>query len=359
MAKPNRARRLLRGLTISAVTFAGMGVVLEVGVRLFVPASTFHVFANVYRSHPDPDIRFTLKPSFSGRAYGAKLQTNEHGFRGPQRPVSKPPETIRIALIGDSHAFGFGVEYEESLGQQLEMHMQNDGKNCEVWNFAVAGYNARQELAVLKSYALSVEPDIIIVISCNNDHEPSRWADAEGWMRLSESQATADEDTRVQPWQQRRLEQSRRTVLANSRLAMFLQLQWMRYRMRDKSPTQEQSGLATVPTSRPDQGVVGTALREYVEDPLAELIQICKGKSIPVLLAPFTMVPEWRRLFFRMHQELGVPLVELISVFPEATTWADLQAKHSLGWDSHMNAEAHRRWGKLLHGECKQILAGK
>jgi len=359
VAKPQPIRRLLRGLAISAGSLVVTFIVLEVGVRLFVPASTFAVFANVYQAHDDQDIRFTLRPSYRGRAYGAELRTNKDGFRGPDRPQAKPRDTIRIALIGDSHAFGFGVEYDQSVGRQLEKRMQRDGTSCEVWNFAIAGYNSSQELAVFKRYALAIEPDVVILVPCNNDDEPPRWADEEGWMRLAESQEVSGNDTRVQPWQQRRLEQSQRTALANSRLAMFLQLQWMRYRMRDRPSPQAQPGPESLQMIRPDGGDIDTGLREHVQAPLTELIEICRDKSIPVVLAPFTMVPEWRRLFFALHDEHEVPLVELAAAFPEAKTWADLQARFGLGWDSHLNAEAHRRWGKLLHQECARILVDK
>lgn len=349
-------RRILRGLTISTVTLGILAGLLEVGVRVFVPEEVFHVFANTYQSHDEPAIGFTLKPDFRGQAFGADLRTNHLGFRGPDRPQAKPAGVRRIALIGDSHAFGYGVDYEQSLGRQLERRLNEDGVRCEVWNFAVSGYNTRQQLAVFRRYALPIEPDLVILVPCNNDHEPARWVDADGWMRLAKSEAVGVKDTRIQPPQQRWFERSRRTIVGNSRLAMYLQFLWMRYRMRVRGAEQVVEDVHAIPTTPPAPGGVNEELQTKVKAPLTEMISICSKRSIPVLLAPFTLVVEWRRMFFQLHDELGVPVFELCTVFPEAEDWGELQSMFSLGWDSHLGVEAHRRWGRSLQPRCKDLL---
>ena len=65
-----------------------------------------------------------MKANYAGTAFGAGLVTNSRGFRGPEWPVEKPAGTFRVALIGCSHAFGFGVEFEQTMGDLLATRLR-------------------------------------------------------------------------------------------------------------------------------------------------------------------------------------------------------------------------------------------
>ena len=74
--------------------------------------------------------------------------------------IPKKNGVYRIALIGDSFAAGFGLEYKDTLGKKLEKHL---GCGAEVINFAFSGSNTdRQEKNFLhkgKKYS----PNLIII----------------------------------------------------------------------------------------------------------------------------------------------------------------------------------------------------
>ena len=57
---------------------------------------------------------YRLKPNVSEYAFGAQVDTNSHGRRGPEWSASKSDDSYRVALIGDSLAFGFGVPFEQT-----------------------------------------------------------------------------------------------------------------------------------------------------------------------------------------------------------------------------------------------------
>ena len=63
------------------------------------------------------------------------VSTNSIGLRGPELEDPKPE--IRIACVGDSVAFGWGVSYEESYPARLERLLIERGRSVEVLNAGV------------------------------------------------------------------------------------------------------------------------------------------------------------------------------------------------------------------------------
>ncbi|MEM5829489.1 MAG: SGNH/GDSL hydrolase family protein [Candidatus Aenigmatarchaeota archaeon] len=112
-----------------------------------------------------------LRPNYEGIYDGLYLcqspvyiKINSYGFRDKEYPLIKPPNACRIIAIGDSHTFGLGVNLEDSYPKVLErlLNERNDGKNYEVLNFGVPGYDIIEKIEVLRSKALNFSPNIII-----------------------------------------------------------------------------------------------------------------------------------------------------------------------------------------------------
>lgn len=103
---------------------------------------------------------------------GALYETNDAGFRGPERTRIPARDTFRIALIGDSIAMGSGVPYDESYAALVEAHLRPSlWRRVEVLDFALAGLNAQD---VVERFALlgpPFHPDLVVYGYTLNDLE--------------------------------------------------------------------------------------------------------------------------------------------------------------------------------------------
>jgi lysophospholipase L1-like esterase len=100
-----------------------------------------------------------------------KITINSDGFRGKDYSLEKPNSTIRIIVLGDSVAFGWGVNDDEVFSEVLERMLNNNSKKIryEVLNLAVPGYNTEQNIEMLKTKGLKYKPDIVIIAYHRND----------------------------------------------------------------------------------------------------------------------------------------------------------------------------------------------
>ena len=89
--------------------------------------------------------------------------TNSAGLRSrreySQRP---PPDTVRIALFGDSFTAGDEVSDDETWGHQLEIKLNQAGIRTEVLNFGVNVYGMDQAFLRWQKAGRGYAPDIVI-----------------------------------------------------------------------------------------------------------------------------------------------------------------------------------------------------
>ncbi len=332
-----RARRLLYGLAAGLVSLAVALVLAEIVVRLVVPEEVFRPLSNVYARSEIDGVDYTLRRDFDGFAFGSSVQTNALGFRGPNWDSEPREGETRILLVGDSHAFGWGVEYEDSVGEGLVRALAPTLGAVEVVNLGIPGYNASQQRDVFLNVGLGLAPDAVVLIPCNNDDDLPPWVDDDGWIRNGGAPSSAPPNlvgpvVQLPGW------------LGESRFLLYARLVASRLA---KPPPPE----PTVPAhwmSPAAPGEVPEELRERVGEPLREILRASSERNLPVVLAPFAGPDEWRRLFSNAAAEANIPLVELLALFPEVSTWEGLLEVYGLGWDPHLGAEAHRRWATAI-----------
>ena len=162
------------GLTLGGLF---MGVVIgEIGLRVAkiegYPKIGDFVNSAPTRFHTsDPNLGWKLKPGASGKwnEEGASLvQVNSEGLRDRERTKAKPPNTLRVAVLGDSFTEAIHVPVEQTFWSKLERKLGNceaikGRKNVEVINFGVQGYGTAQELILLRKKVWDYSPDIVIL----------------------------------------------------------------------------------------------------------------------------------------------------------------------------------------------------
>jgi len=131
-------------------------------------------FVAVIESSPSDDIIYTLRPHLNDNFTGVNVKTNSLGMRSPERPTEKAPNVYRIALMGDSFAFGWGVEQDKGFAQVMEDSLNSLCKGInrfEVLNFGIPGYATFQEVALFQERALQFKPDAVLFFFVENDFD--------------------------------------------------------------------------------------------------------------------------------------------------------------------------------------------
>ena len=134
----------------------------EVGLRL---AS----YAGLYVWEHDEYTGWRGCPDAVGRSRESNLlfRLNSQGFHDREHSKEKLPNTLRIAVLGDSVAEGVEVPIEKTfsavLERELNAHPLGDRLKVEVINFGVRGYGTAQELLALRHRVWDYAPDIVVL----------------------------------------------------------------------------------------------------------------------------------------------------------------------------------------------------
>jgi lysophospholipase L1-like esterase len=148
------------------VVFAAGIVGLMLGeVALRLAGVSYPVF-DIY----DDELGIKLKPGKKGwyRKEGeAYLEINSLGYRDVEHDLEAPPDTFRIAVLGDSftEARQMPIEdtYWDRLGKGLADCAALDGRNVEVLNFGIGGYSTTQSLLAYDLDARRFKPDLVLL----------------------------------------------------------------------------------------------------------------------------------------------------------------------------------------------------
>jgi len=179
--------RPARNLALSvAATVAALGLA-EAWVRRFHPLEFRRPPARawgdywrdlVHRPSLVPGLDYELKPSILRRlTYPPEftVRTNALGMRDDELVEPREPGTLRIAAVGDSMTFGLNVGNDEAWPNVLERILEGERQDAdgpvEVLNLGVTAYSASDDAVVVRSRALALEPDLVIVGYYLNDPE--------------------------------------------------------------------------------------------------------------------------------------------------------------------------------------------
>lgn len=117
----------------------------------------------MFKLDPELGSRHMVNKRITWRSEGyAVSYFDADGMREPGLTISKPTNTYRIALLGDSMVEGLQVPIEKTYGQLLNKELSKD-KNVQVLNFGTSGYSTAQEYLQLKKQVMKYKPDLVLL----------------------------------------------------------------------------------------------------------------------------------------------------------------------------------------------------
>jgi lysophospholipase L1-like esterase len=126
------------------------------------------IYRENFRLSENPRLRYELQPL----SKDGDTRINSAGMRDHEHALAKPAGVYRIAIVGDSIAYGLTVDQRVAFPQQLERMLNDrspDGPRFEVLNLGVSGYNIDQIVERSRSLGLAHSPDLIIYAYSLND----------------------------------------------------------------------------------------------------------------------------------------------------------------------------------------------
>ncbi len=164
---------LILGGIVSGVGIAEVGLRIA-GIKGSLKISEFVESSPTIFHTTDLDRGWGLKPNASGwwRDEGESfVEINRDGLRDRYYSKTKPENTLRIAVLGDSFTEAVHVPHEQTFWSVMERELtkcsalKNQQKNqqIEVINFGVHGYGTAQELITLRTRVWDYNPDIVIL----------------------------------------------------------------------------------------------------------------------------------------------------------------------------------------------------
>ena len=166
------SRALRINLIIVMCVLAGL-TLIEFLIRTYYPQATYAIRTAPWGWRHIPTISFLHASEGGGDVALARVQYNVHGHRDIERSITRPANTKRILVLGDSFAEAMVSPVEEVHASVLERRLNQfyPKTSFEVINMGVYAYNTCQELMQLEAEGLQYDPDAVIVIYTMDDLE--------------------------------------------------------------------------------------------------------------------------------------------------------------------------------------------
>jgi hypothetical protein len=164
-ARRSRPARLGRRLAIGLAALAGVVALAEIGIRTLWPQPAFYAAPGLYAA--DPLVGHRMRPGLRGvignfAEFTTHVRINRLGIRGPEIGPHREG-VLRILVLGDSFAFGTGVEEGDAFPARLAAELTRQGIPAEGVNAGIGGYGVPDEVAWYEHYGVQVDPDVIVL----------------------------------------------------------------------------------------------------------------------------------------------------------------------------------------------------
>ncbi len=263
---------------------------------------------------------YELIPLMTGQNKGATVSINSAGMRDQEYDLQKPAGTTRIAVLGDSHPVGSGVDNDEIFENLMEVDLNarlgKPGAAWEVLNFSVNGYGPIAKLWTLQNRALQFTPDVVLYFV--TDDESFVVTEVETIVKRGFEPPYAELGRLMEG---AGIHKGQKLVIANNRAKRIQAelLQWVYADMeRTCKENNQQLFFVFIPT--PQEGKVAKQHR-------AEQITLAK--------------------------QAGIPTIDLTHAYDSVENWQDIVIAK---WDLHPTVDGHRMLSDALYEELEPQL---
>jgi len=134
-----------------------------------------------------------LKPTEAlGTNVSNDMYMNNAGMRSKKPYLPKKENSYRIVCLGDSFVFGQGVDEEDRFCNQIGTWFQKNaiqikGKQIETVTIGHSGWTMLQQATYMLTRLTDYDPDLIIVLTVDNDIQPNLGVTSNGMVTTSYS----------------------------------------------------------------------------------------------------------------------------------------------------------------------------
>lgn len=363
-------------------------------------------YSYVQFHQPDPVLGWTLRPGAEGwfrKEGGAYIRINSQGLRDREHSFEKPPNTIRVALLGDSYAEALQVPLDQTFWAVAERRMNErcealGDRTVEFINFGVSDYGTAQELLTLRHRVWQYEPDVVVLafLTGNDIRNNSRVLDDQPgrprrpYFELRDGELVLDDGFRERRrddtgagWPGRLFEWGARYSRC-LQLAKDLRAQWTIWRFRReraKRSSAEAGGAGSIYTA-PEHGPWREAwhVTEALIRQMAREVRARDTGFVVMTLSNGAEVNPDRQVRAAVRSRFGVEdlgyadrrilgLAEQdgatgVTVVPALQAWAETSGQCVHGFENgtpcrgHWNSDGHRIAGRVLaEALCEKLAA--
>ena len=158
--------------TLLCSTLVLLFLVFEIGFRLFSPYPYYgYEMTGPFPIQYDENLGWLAAPNmkryFTIEEFKSLVETNDNGFRDVpfKKKLRDNTNKTKVMFIGDSFAWGWGVEKEDRLSEQLT----NIEPNIVTFNLGQPGYGTDQEFLIFSRFCEEIKPQIVILMLNTTD----------------------------------------------------------------------------------------------------------------------------------------------------------------------------------------------
>ena len=287
------------------------------------------------RPHANVELLDPFAPPAALERSRWSVHTNAQGWRGGEFSLAKPAGVVRVAALGDSSTFGWGVEEFESyparLAPALATRLGVAPDRVEVLNLGVPGYSSFQGRVLLERRALALAPDLVVWSYLSNDGAMTGESDRETYEQRTGARGALLE------------------ALHASRAFETLEA-WILVVRRHFAPA---------PALDPnDAGQRNIPSYAAAAENVRAAVRIARAAGVPIVLLGECTRGEPAQILAATAREMGVPHLDATALLDEALP--DLATAER--WGDHRLAmrkrygdaelEAHHGWLAFLPDRC-------